>query len=426
MRVLRCGSRVFVVLLRAVPGLVVAALLAGLTAPPAARAASLPASAYAYSLDIDGEFLDHPALIYLYPQRTALEPPQLLVLWTNVPAGVGAVGAWRGHKLALLNQTVYLRVGGTEGISHMKHTGGALRLNWARSIGGLRVGAQAGGHYRVETEADESLRYSGGSSYYYDIGGWDRNTRVVEAAAGLGWDRSGHGLDLTGTVSWENLDDASLTGEDYSGERDTVFYSFEGDERPLYGVRARLRLGAAGRTEWVLLGGWRGRTERWTSRATGAFFGAAVDSTDRRSGWRDEWKIGAALSRPAGVVDRAIVSAWFTSRRIPEYEVDPYGIYEYTIRQRSASAVVSIQESVRWGLVGHAGLGAVYRMSDVETKRASHPDYRETRREREEDLDASFQWGVDWTWRNFRLTGAASADLDLSYLWTCLDARLIF
>jgi hypothetical protein len=33
---------------------------------------------------------------------------------------------------------------------------------------------------------------------------------------------------------------------------------------------------------------------------------------------------------------------------------------------------------------------------------------------------------VDWTWRNFRLTGAASADLDLSYLWTCLDARLIF
>jgi len=65
-------------------------------------------------------------------------------------------------------------------------------------------------------------------------------------------------------------------------------------------------------------------------------------------------------------------------------------------------------------------------MSDVETKRASHPDYRETRREREEDLDASFQWGVDWTWRNFRLTGAASADLDLSYLWTCLDARLIF
>jgi hypothetical protein len=412
--------------------LIVLVVLAGLVAPAGAVAAEVPSSAYAQSLSTEPDFLEHPSLVFLHPARGVLEGRRIFVLDTYVgPGAAGGVWTLGRSRILLLSPRGSVQAQGTPGRVPLEvlaaGSTSALRAGWAVPLGGLRAGISASGEVWKDSDTRETLVLESESRYAYEYLVSETNWRAWTALAGIGVGSGRRAFDLTWETRWEKRDDVYIRARQTNTAVDTLIVSFEGDERPIPGAHLRVRSPLGAKTDLVLVGDWFGHEERRPGRLRGTIFGFDVDSSRVETGYRDGWRVGLAASQRIEPVDFVLLSVAYRHDRGPFYTVGSSGPRRQYATARSLALGASAREPLRQDLALHLGVRRSYRLyksTDESGSVGTSSGRYEVDTSRTDQMSQEFDWGLDWTWRNLRLTGALSSTLALERPFLTLDASL--
>jgi hypothetical protein len=376
-------------------------------------AVSVPSSAESRALGLDPLLRGGAILAFLHPQQAVLQPRQLLVFDTGWDSnGMGGILAAGGHRLFLFSTRDVVSAGSMSGV----HAG------WAGRTGALRLGLSAGGYLFKESSTREQLWWNGyGTDYQYGFTARDGNARSIEGLAGLGVGRGRRHFDLTWESRWETADRATAELQLNRSEAETTIVSIEGDRRSfhLYHLRAGLPLGSL--TDLLVMGQWGGRHERWKGTFRGVVFNDDLFRQEALEGWRDSWKMGAALSFPVGEVDRITGSAGWTSQKLPEYLIDPGSINHRVTSRRDGVLALSVEERVWRDITLLAGLRRVYSRTKVNEQGLNPPRSARAESRLSESLGHEFTWGVAWTHGGYHAGAIVSKTLSLTNPFASLD-----
>jgi hypothetical protein len=393
-----------------------------------ATAAEVPASAFTGSLACEPDLPAHPGLVFLHPQRAVLEPRQILVLGTSSrhPAS-GGLWALGSHRAFLLSQRGDLAINVYRGTPDL-HATSVLRFGWAAPLGRWRAGLSASGEAWKDSEVEESLEYNDYTrsyEYTYDVREW--NWRAGDLLLGIGAGTGRTAFDLVWETRWEKRDDGLIHATQTSRATDTLIVSFEADKRPIPGVHLRAQAPLSRSVDLIVLGDWTGREERRPGRFQGALFDVEVDSSRVEAGWRDSWRaaLGARTSFPK--LDLVMLSIAYRYERTPLFLAGGSGPSRTDRRLRRLTLATSVQEPLWKALEVSAGLQRTYDLTEVTTEEVGYLGERyEIGSRRDDDMENRFRWGLGWSWRNLRLNGELSSNLNVSYLFSTLDVRILF
>lgn len=401
----------------------VAVLALGCAAPPV-RAGNVPASALSLSLGLEPDLLDHPSLIFQFPQAATRFEAQIVGFRTTTvdglpfeskepdtyffaytggdELGLGGIGRTGPLGFFVLSQRAY-----EPAVFSQRST--VLQVGAAAQWRGLRAGAAL----RGSREREENARTdTGGSSVSGD--GDQQIHDFLEYAFGLGVAVRGASLDVVVELPRQSFQLGTVRVSS-----DTTALQLSSDAGDAWSAAARLSVPFGGRFEWIAAGGYRENPLDWSGRI---YDGSQLRFTHFGTTALD-WSVAGALVTTTPYVDRIWVAGSYARRAVPTLNPRFNVLSVSDQRNRVAILTISASHTLRPSLSAQLSVRKQYEYLRTDSEELRTDSYLTLRTDRDERFSDQFAWGLVWDWRRFQFASSVSTTLDIENLLAALDVR---
>ena len=294
-------------------------------------------------------------------------------------------------------------------------TDGVSQVTLGHRFGAFSAGV--GAQYETDDrDSKSSSTYEWGS----DSSEWRVEDHIATVRLGTGFDYESWYLYLSGSAAWPDRSyafDGLRTSPSDPDRFETV--RMDSKVSTLYGVSLRVSKSMSEDSRLFFVASWQDQSLELEGRI------ADEDGSEdlEMAGYSDFWYSAAAVEFSTESVEQVLVYAAMVVDR-PVRLSDSYGEAGITLQDiRRASLGVSIEQPLWRDIQMFAGISAAYSWEEESSTSLSPTSERISANHIESDL-REFGWGASKEWRNLKLTGAVSSNLDLTDGFLSLDVSL--